>query len=83
MRMYTQQAYDRRGVIPNVILINERPGIVDTKRRIGDRPWTGAIMISTCHRGALVTLIERKSSHTVSSSGTSVAKTLRGTARLS
>jgi IS30 family transposase len=56
-------SYDRRGVIPNQVSIDERPGIVDAKRRFGD--WEGDTVIGRRHRGALVTLVERKSLYTV------------------
>jgi len=55
--------YDRRGCIPNQVSIDERPAIVDSKRRIGD--WEGDTVIGKGHRGALVTLVERKSLYTV------------------
>jgi len=48
-------AYDRRGVIPNRVSIDERPAIVDTRRRLGD--WEGDTVIGKGHRGALVTLV--------------------------
>lgn len=50
---------ERRGAIKNRIGIDERPGIVDQKSRIGD--WEGDTVIGKNHRGALVTLAERKS----------------------
>ena len=56
-------AYDRRGVIPNQVSIDERPAIVDARGRFGD--WEGDTVIGKGHRGALVTLIERKSLYTV------------------
>ncbi len=56
-------AYDRRGIIPNQISIEARPSIVETRRRIGD--WEGDTVIGKGHRGALVTLVERKSRYTV------------------
>lgn len=56
-------AYDRRGCIPNQVSIDERPAIVDSKRRFGD--WEGDTVIGKGHRGALVTLVERKSLYTV------------------
>ena len=56
-------SYDRRGVIPNQVSIDERPGIVDAKRRFGD--WEGDTVIGKHHRGALVTLVERKSLYSV------------------
>jgi len=55
--------YDRRGRIPNQVSIDERPAIVDSKRRFGD--WEGDTVIGKGHRGALVTLVERKSLYTV------------------
>jgi IS30 family transposase len=56
-------AYDRRGIIPNRVSIEERPAIVDARRRLGD--WEGDTVIGKAHRGALVTLVERKSKYTV------------------
>jgi IS30 family transposase len=56
-------AYSRRGTIPNQVSIDERPVIVDAKRRFGD--WEGDTVIGKNHRGALVTLVERKSLYTV------------------
>ena len=56
-------SYDRRGIIRNRISIDERPSIVDAKGRFGD--WEGDTVIGKQHRGALVTLVERKSLYTV------------------
>lgn len=56
-------SYDRRGRIPNQVSIDERPAIVASKRRFGD--WEGDTVIGKGHRGALVTLVERKSLYTV------------------
>lgn len=50
---------ERRGTIKNRIGIDERPVIVEQKSRIGD--WEGDTVIGKNHRGALVTLAERKS----------------------
>jgi IS30 family transposase len=55
--------YSRRGCIPNQVSIDERPAIVDARRRFGD--WEGDTVIGRGHRGALVTLVERKSLYTV------------------
>ena len=55
--------YSRRGTIPNQVSIDERPAIVESKRRFGD--WEGDTVIGKGHRGALVTLVERKSLYTV------------------
>ena len=56
-------AYDRRGTIPNAVSIDDRPSIVDTRKRFGD--WEGDTVIGKRHQGALVTLVERKSLYTV------------------
>ena len=56
-------SYDRRGTIRNRVSIDERPSIVDAKGRFGD--WEGDTVIGKQHRGALVTLVERKSLYTV------------------
>ena len=55
--------YDRRGIIPNQTSIDDRPAIVDARKRFGD--WEGDTVIGKGHRGALVTLVERKSLYTV------------------
>lgn len=51
--------YDRRGKLPNRVSIEERPTIVDSRERLGD--WEVDTMVGKRHRGALVTLTERKS----------------------
>lgn len=56
-------SYDRRGCIPNQVSIDDRPAIVESKRRFGD--WEGDTVIGKGHRRALVTLVERKSLYTV------------------
>jgi len=55
--------YDRRGQIANRVSIDERPKIVDEKSRIGD--WEGDTIIGKSHKGALLTLVERKTLYTV------------------
>ena len=50
---------DRRGQIKGRVPICERPKVVDAKRRLGD--WEGDTVIGASHRGALVTLVERRS----------------------
>jgi len=55
--------YSRRGCIHNLVSIDDRPAIVDSKRRFGD--WEDDTVIGKDHRGALVTLVERKSLYTV------------------
>lgn len=54
---------DRRGVIPNRKSIDERPEVVNEKSRIGD--WEGDTVIGKNHKGALVTLVERKTKFTL------------------
>jgi len=54
---------DRRGKIPNRIGIDQRPAIVDQKSRIGD--WEGDTIIGKGHKGAVVSLVERKSIYTL------------------
>ena len=55
--------YDRRGQIENRRSIDERPAIVENKRRIGD--WEGDTIIGQGRQSALLTLVERKSLYTV------------------
>jgi IS30 family transposase len=56
-------SYDRRGVLPNRVSIDERPAIVETRQRLGD--WEADTIIGRRHRGALVSLTERKSRMTL------------------
>lgn len=56
-------SYDRRGKIPNRVSIEERPEIVKERSRVGD--WEGDCVIGKNHKGALVTLVERKSLYTI------------------
>jgi IS30 family transposase len=53
-----------RGCIKNRVSIDERPVIVDDKSRIGD--WEIDLVIGKEHSGALVTIVERKTSFAVS-----------------
>jgi len=54
-----------RGHIKNRVSIDERPKIVDEKGRVGD--WEIDLVIGKGHSGALVTIVERATSFTVSS----------------
>lgn len=54
---------DRRGTIPDRVSIDKRPAIVDKKTRYGD--WEGDTIIGKGHKGAVVTLVERKSKLTL------------------
>ena len=53
---------DKRGVIPNKVMIADRPPEVETRERYGD--WEGDTIIGANHQGAILTLIERKSRFT-------------------
>jgi len=53
-----------RGCIKNRVSIDERPAVVDEKSRIGD--WEIDLVIGKGHSGALVTIVERGTSFTVS-----------------
>lgn len=53
-----------RGHIKNRVGIEERPAIVDEKGRMGD--WEIDLVIGKGHSGALVTIVERETSFTVS-----------------
>ena len=50
---------NRRGQIPNRRGIEERSAAVETRNRIGH--WEADTVIGAAHKGALVTLVERKS----------------------
>lgn len=52
---------DRRGKIPNRRGIEQRPPCIATKDRFGD--WEGDTIIGADHKGAILTLTERKSKH--------------------
>ncbi|WP_346836609.1 IS30 family transposase [Microbulbifer sp. SAOS-129_SWC] len=54
---------DQRGKIKNRVSIDERPEVVDLGNRIGD--WEGDTVIGKGRKGALLTLVERKSLYTV------------------
>lgn len=56
-------SHDRRGQIKGRVSIDERPAIVETKERIGD--WEIDTIIGREHKGALLTLVERKSKFTL------------------
>jgi IS30 family transposase len=65
--------YDRRGKLPNCRSIEERPAIVNTRKRLGD--WEVDTIIGRKHKQAIVTLTERKSRFTL------VSKVKRRTAQ--
>jgi len=55
--------YDRRGKLPNCRGIEERPAIVNSRKRLGD--WEADTIIGRKHKQAIVTLTERKSRFTL------------------
>jgi IS30 family transposase len=60
-KAYQSRSKDKqagRGFIKNRISIDERPHIVDDKSRVGD--WQIDLVIGKVHRGAGVTIVERK-----------------------
>ena len=56
-------AYDRRGKLPNCRSIDERPDVVNSRKRLGD--WEVDTLIGKRHKQAIVTLTERKSRFTL------------------
>jgi IS30 family transposase len=67
-KKYQHRRHDKqagRGFIKNRVSIDKRPQVVDDKSRIGD--WEIDLVIGKGHSGALVTIVERKTSFTVSS----------------
>ena len=54
---------DRRGQLKGRVSIDERPVVVDQRSRLGD--WEGDTIIGRKHQGALLSLVERKSSLTL------------------
>ncbi len=66
-KAYQSRSKDKqagRGFIKNRVSIDERPSIAEDKSRIGDREID--LVIGKGHSGALVTIVERKTSFTVS-----------------
>jgi len=55
--------YDRRGKLPNRVSIEERPQLVEQRARLGD--WEVDTLVGKGHRGAMVSLVERKSRYTL------------------
>jgi transposase, IS30 family len=46
-------------IIPNKVMLEQRPEAVNNKERYGD--WEGDTIIGAAHQGAILTLVERKS----------------------
>ena len=59
-----RKSYAGRGHIKNRVSIDERPAIVEEKSRVGD--WEIDLVIGKGHSGALVTIVDRATSFTVS-----------------
>ena len=51
-------ATDTRGTIPGRVGIEERPAVVATRARVGD--WEADLIMGKAHKGAIVTLAERR-----------------------
>ena len=64
--------YDRRGKIQNQTMIDDRPGCVASRSRIGD--WEGDTIVGKGHQGVLVSLVERKSRYTLLGHSSTKAK---------
>ena len=56
-------SYDRRGRIIGQISIDERPAIANERKRLGD--WEGDTIVGARHKGAVLTLVDRKSGFTL------------------
>ena len=54
---------ERRGTIPNRHFIEDRPAVVDARKRIGD--WEADTIIGKNHRQAIVSIVERKTGLTL------------------
>lgn len=54
---------DSRGQIRNRVSIEQRPNVVEKKKRIGD--WEIDLVVGRKQQGALVTLVERRSRYTL------------------
>jgi IS30 family transposase len=54
---------DQRGILPNRISIDLRPEIVEARSRLGD--WEGDTIVGARHKGAILTLVDRKSGYTL------------------
>lgn len=55
--------HDYRGKLPNRVSIEERPEVVEQRERLGD--WEVDTLVGKGQRGALVSLVERKSRFTL------------------
>lgn len=58
-RKCRRNQYKQRGIIKDRVSIEQRPKIVEEQKRYGD--WEGDTIIGKNHKGAIITLVERKS----------------------
>ena len=58
-RRYRKGSRAKREIIPNRVGIEQRPAIVDEKKRLGD--WEADTVLGKQGTGAIVSLVERKS----------------------
>jgi IS30 family transposase len=56
-------SYQKRGGIPNRVSIDERPDQANDRARIGD--WEMDLIVGAAHKGALLTIVERKTGFTL------------------
>lgn len=56
-------SFERRGTIPNRLFIEDRPAVVEARKRIGD--WEADTIIGKNHRQAIVSIVERKTGLTL------------------
>lgn len=52
-------SYDQRGILPNLVSIDERPSVVEERQRLGD--WEVDTLVGKGRNHAIVNLTERKS----------------------
>ena len=62
-KRYGSNPSSNRGQIKDRVSIDDRPEVVDKKERVGD--WEGDTIIGKNHKGAIVTLVDRKSKKTL------------------
>lgn len=79
-KRYRKRGGAVRGQIVGRVLIDERPPIVDQRRRVGD--WEGDTMVGRHHKGLVATFVERKTGFLVANTmGDKRASSLNEAAR--
>lgn len=58
-RQCRRNKHKQRGIIKDRVSIEQRPKLVEEQKRYGD--WEGDTIIGKNHKGAIITLVERKS----------------------